>query len=171
MFAGAAFDLSACNKKADPETQSKTQKTKRVAATSQKPKHSVPDTFKVALGKVFEGYTRTQSALAKDDLLKSSQAFSTMHALLHMMPKDGLDSSAKVDWVSTDEKIIAVLHPMATAVDFIGAQFMEFSEIMVETIGKYGIAADAPVFKFHCPIAKNNQGADWLQNDSVLANP
>lgn len=173
LIAGAALNFSACNKKADPEIQSKAPEPQQEAATSPKPKYHVPNTFRVALGKVFEGYARIQSALAQDDLAKSKEAFSTMHALLHMMPKEGLDSTAKAEWDSTDVKIMAALHPMATAttLDSTRAHFMEFSQILIEAIGKYGIAVEAPLYQFHCPMAKNNQGADWLQSDSVLANP
>lgn len=173
LIAGATLNFYACNKKADPEIQSKAPEPQQAAATSPKPRFQVPDTFKVALGKVFEGYAGIQSALAQDDLAKSKEAFSTMHAMLHMMPKEGLDSSAMADWDSTDVKIMSVLHPMATSttLDTARSHFIDFSRILIETIGKYGIALDHPVYRFHCPMAKNNQGADWLQGDSILLNP
>jgi membrane fusion protein, copper/silver efflux system len=173
LIAGTALALSACKDKADPAIQSKAPEPKQEAAAIPKPVFPVPDTFKAALGKVFEGYARVQSALAQDSLAKAKEAFSSMHALLHMMPKDGLDSSAKADWDSTDVKIMAVLHPMATAetLDSIRVHFMDFSQILIESVGKYGIATEAPIYQFHCPMAKGNQGADWLQSDSVLSNP
>ena len=173
LIAGAALTLSACKDKADPAIQSKAPEVKQEATTGAKPEYQVPDTFKVALGKVFQGYARIQSALAQDDLAKSKDAFSHMHALLHMMPKDVLDSSAKAKWDSTDSEIMNVLHPMAmaTTLDSTRAHFMEFSGILIEVIGAFGIAADAPIYQFHCPMAKDNQGADWLQSDSTLANP
>jgi hypothetical protein len=173
LMAGAALTLSACKDKAGPEMQAKAPEQKLEAATIPTPKYLVPDTFKVALGKVFEGYARIQSALAQDDLAKSKEAFSRMHALLHMMPKEGLDAPAKAQWDSTDVKIMDVLHPMATAatLDSTRAYFMAFSGILIEAIREYGIATDAPIYQFHCPMAKGNQGADWLQSDSALANP
>ena len=96
-----------------------------------------------------------------------------MHAVLHMMPKEGLDSSATADWDTTDAKIMAVLHPMAIAetLEATRVHFMDFSQILITAVKKYGLAGEAPVYQFHCPMARNNQGADWLQTDSILANP
>lgn len=122
---------------------------------------------------MFEGYTRIQAALAEDDLEKAKVAFSSMHAVLHMMPKEGLDSSTKADWDSTDAQIMAVLPPMASAgtLEAVRIHFMDFSQILAEAIEKFGIVGESPIYQFHCPMAKDNKGADWLQKDSGLANP
>ncbi len=66
-----------------------------------------------------------------------------------------------------------VLHPMASAetLEAIRTHFLYFSLILIEAVEKIGIAEDAPVYQFHCPMVRNNKGADWLQKDSDLANP
>ena len=169
MLAGAALLFSACNEKPAPQSQPDSLSKREVA----KPAFSVPDTFKVALGNVFEGYTRIQSALAQDDLARAQAAFSSMHALLHMMPKEGLDSSAIAYWSRTDSEIMDVLHPLETAVtlETTRMQFSEFSRILVDAIDTIGISGQHPVYQFHCPMARENKGADWLQMDTTLANP
>lgn len=176
LFAGCLLALIACKEKASPETgavgkpETAAEKTPPAGLA---PELAVPDTFQAALGKVYEGYTLIQTALAQDDLAQAKAAFSSMHAVLHMMPKDGMDAAAMARWDSTDARIMAVLHPMASAesIDSVRAHFMDFSAIMVEAIQTFGLGGDAPVYQFHCPMADNNQGADWLQKDKQLQNP
>lgn len=172
LLAATALLASACKEKAKPEAQAAPPPAagKEVRLT---PAFSAPDTFKSALGKVFDGYTGIQSALAQDDWAKAKEAFAAMHAVLHMMPKAGLDSAALAYWDSTDARIMAILHPMASA-DSLGAaraHFMDFSLVLSEAIEKFGVAGERSIYRFHCPMARENLGADWLQKDSLLANP
>lgn len=134
---------------------------------------AVPDSFKAAMGKVYQGYSEMQEALARDDLAKAKAGFESMHTVLHMMPKDGLDPSAAAYWDSTDARIMEALHPLATAVDIatVRAHFLDFSSILIDAIGKFGIGGADPVYQFHCPMADGNRGADWLQKDKALRNP
>ena len=173
LITGIAAILVACKEKPAPKAQAQADAPEPTKEVPLKPSLAVPDTFKAALGKVFEGYSQIQVALAQDDLPKAKEAFSSMHAVLHMMPKEGLKSLAKAEWESTDARIMDILHPMASA-DSLGAareHFGDFTVVLSETIEKFGIAGESSVYYFHCPMAKENKGADWLQKDSVLANP
>jgi membrane fusion protein, copper/silver efflux system len=171
MLAGTALFICACNEKTAPKEQSIPPAAKQEIGL--RPEFAVPDTFKTALGKVFEGYVRIEDALAHDDLPKAQEAFGSMHAILHMIPIDELDSTAGSYWKATDDRIMSALHPMASAktLEATRAHFMEFSLIMTEAIEKLGISGGTRVYLFHCPMARENKGAEWLQNDSTLANP
>lgn len=160
LITGSVLMLSACQENTSRETQPK-------------PIYTAPDTFKAALGKVFEGYAKIQVALAQDDLAMAKEAFSSMHATLHMMPKEGLDGPTNAYWDSADTRIMEVLHPMASAetLEATRAYFMDFSLILIEVVEKIGIAGNTSVYLFHCQMAENNKGADWLQKESDLANP
>jgi membrane fusion protein, copper/silver efflux system len=173
LIAGSTLMFAACNKKAAPETQLPSSEPKLEDARILNKHAATPDTFKIALRKVFEGYLQIQTALAQDDFAGAKEAFSSMHAVLHMMPTEGLDSAAKSLWGATDTRIMDVLHPMAIAenLDSTRAYFSDFSQILTEAIENFGIAGDGRVYQFHCPMAKGNQGANWLQSDSSLANP
>lgn len=175
-----ALLASACKEKATPETRSAPQESNKEVPPQEpnkevtlKPTIAVPDTFKVALGKVFDGYIRIQSALALDDLPKAKEEFSSMHAKLHVIPKKGLDSAAKAEWDSTDARFMAALHPMGSAetLEAFRENFPDFTIVLTEAIEKFGIAGNESIYQFHCPMAENGQGADWLQKDSVMANP
>jgi Cu(I)/Ag(I) efflux system membrane fusion protein len=165
--------LSACNEKSEPEMKPDAPRTEQEAAPIRAPAFAAPEGFNAALGKAFDGYALIQKALAQDDLAGAKEAFSSMHAVLHMMPKEGLDSSALAYWNSTDARMIEALHPMASAetLDSVRTHFADFSETMADAIEKFGLAEKEGVFRFHCPMAANNKGADWLQKDKNLANP
>lgn len=171
LAASAILVISGCDGKAKPDAQAAPPDAKLEALPGTT--YSAPDTFKTALGKVFDGYEGIQIALAQDDLPKAKKSFSTMHAVLHIMPKEGLDSAASAYWDTTDARIMAILHPMASAdsLEAARAYFMDFSVVLSEAIGKFGLAGTGPIYHFHCPMARDNQGADWLQKDSVPANP
>lgn len=176
LLAGAtALLFAACKENAAPKSQASAPEAKRdttpVVATQ--PPIAMPDTFKIALGKVYEGYTLIQAALAQDDLPKAKEALSSMHAILHMMPKDGLDATAKAYWDSTEADIMAALHPMSAAesIDSVRIHFMDFSLTLAGVVEKIGLSGDSPVYRFHCPMANDNRGADWLQKDREIQNP
>lgn len=173
LIVGSTLMFAACNKKAAPETQLPSSKPKQEDGGILNKHAAIPDPFKIALRKVLDGYLQIQAALAQDDSAGAKEAFSSMHAVLHMMPTEVLDSATKSLWGATDTRIMDVLHPMASAenLDSTRAYFSDFSLILTEAIENFGIVGDGPVYQFHCPMAKGNQGADWLQSDSSLANP
>lgn len=171
LVAATVILVAACKKDVKPKAKAAPPEAKKDLDLS--PAFAAPDAFKSALVKVFAGYTSIQSALAQDDLAAAKEAFSSMHAVLHMMPKEGLDSAANAYWDSTDVRIMAILHPMASA-DSLGTarvHFMDFSLVLSDAIEKFGVAGAGPVYRFHCPMARGNKGADWLQKDSLPANP
>lgn len=163
--------LAACNQKAQVEKEPTPLEAKAAAVPAHK--FAAPDSFKVGLGKVFEGYERMESALAHDDFPKAKEAFHSMHGLLHVVQTDGLDSSGKAYWDSLDASIMEILHPMAAAQDIAGMRdhFGEFSAQIIDALEKFGAISQLRAFQFHCPMAKDNQGADWLQRDTIMLNP
>ena len=175
LIGGTALWLAACGEKPDSgeKTESAAPASDASAPARPDPAFAVPDTFKAALGKVFEGYVGMQGALAQDDLTQAKEAFNSMHAVLHMMPTDSLDPAAKAYWDSADARIMEALHPISSteALDSARVHFAEFSAVMADLIAKFGIAGDHPIYQFHCPMARENQGSDWLQKDKEAANP
>jgi membrane fusion protein, copper/silver efflux system len=137
------------------------------------PVFPAPDSFQAGLGKVYAGYVDIQAALAADDFQAAQAAFSAMHGTLHIIQTDGLDSSAKAYWDTSTTRIMEVLHPMATSgnIDTMRLHFMDFTPALLDAIDKFGVSSTAGIYLFHCPMARKNQGAEWLQKDSLIANP
>jgi Cu(I)/Ag(I) efflux system membrane fusion protein len=175
LVGGTALWLTACGEKPDTGAKSESPAPASDASSQAKPDpaFAAPDTFQAALGKVFEGYVGMQGALARDDLSQAKEVFNSMHAVLHMMPTDGLTPDAKAYWDSADARIMESLHPLASeeSLDSARVHFADFSAVMADLIAKFGIAGDQPIYQFHCPMARENQGSLWLQKDKEVANP
>lgn len=163
--------LSACDKKKEPKTV--VPEPPKAEVSVAKPEFAATDSFKVGIGNVYEGYLRIEAALAQDDFQGAKSAFESMHLVLHTLPKEGMDSSALGYWDSLDTRLMKVLHPMASSNDIATMRdhLADFTPLMLDAIEKFGVMDSDPVFLFHCPMAKNNRGADWLQKDSSLRNP
>jgi membrane fusion protein, copper/silver efflux system len=172
-----AAALIACNKKGEQAQTARTEPQVEDAPQSQtppaKPTATVPDSFQAGIGKVYEGYLRIESALAHDDFKGAKEAFQSMHAVLHVLPKGGLDSVQKAHWDSLDAPFMEVLHPMAASKDIAEMRnhLADFTPLVVEALEKFGARTPNHAYLFHCPMARNNAGADWLQPDTSRLNP
>ena len=169
MLAGSL--LGACDKKEEPKTTIPAPG--KAEADFAKPEFTAPDAFKVGLGKVYSGYLQIESSLAHDDFQQAKEAFQTMHTVLHVVSEEGLDTTATANWDSLDARLMKVLHPMSGSPDIatMRTHLADFTPLMLEAIEDFGIIGSDPVYLFHCPMARNNAGADWLQRDRKLENP
>lgn len=168
---GVIVFLAGCKEKADTsKSVPSPAKNESVSATHT---FSAPDSFKAGLGKVYGGYIQVQEALAADDFQKAKQAFSSMHGILHMIPEDNLDSTAKAEWDSSSVSFMRVLHPMAASKDIAEMRdhLKDFTPLLSTAIEKLGIGGTVPVYLYHCPMAFGGNGADWLQKVKIKANP
>ncbi|MEO7424164.1 MAG: DUF3347 domain-containing protein [Fibrobacteria bacterium] len=171
ILAAAGLLVGACDKKQDSaDAKASAQKAE---APVFKPEYASPDSFQVGLGKVYQGYLKIEGALAHDDFQGAKDAFQGMHAVLHMLPTEGMDTAASTNWDSLDTRFMRVLHPMAASetIAIMRDHLADFTPLMLEAIKKFGVQAAGPVYLFHCPMARNNQGADWLQGGRILENP
>ena len=139
----------------------------------QQPTFVASDSFKVGLGNVYNGYLKVESALAKDDFILAKEEFQSMHGILHMLQSDGLDTLGKVYWDSLDGAFMQVLHPMATSenIAIMRNHLIDFTPLVVKAIEKFGATTSEKAYLFHCPMARNNKGADWIQSDTTKLNP
>ncbi|MEO6097401.1 MAG: DUF3347 domain-containing protein [Fibrobacteria bacterium] len=174
-FAAAGLVLAACGKKDSTagKTDAKTPQPAAAQPVISKHVFAATDSFKTGLGGVYEGYAKIESALAHDDFAGAQAAFGSMHGILHMIQTDGMDSAATAYWDTLDASFMKVLHPMASSPDITGMReyFADFSPLVLDALEKFGAVTAVKAYLFHCPMARNNQGADWLQPDTSILNP
>jgi Cu(I)/Ag(I) efflux system membrane fusion protein len=168
--------LVACDKKVGQPATPRAKTHAEAAPQSQapaKPASPVPDSFQAGIGKVYDGYLGIESALAHDDFKGAKDAFQSMHAVLHVLPKDRLDSAQKADWDGLEASFMEVLHPMAASKDIAEMRnhLADFTPLVVTALEKFGARTSNHAYLFHCPMARNNAGADWLQPDTSRLNP
>ncbi len=137
------------------------------------PQIATPDSFQAGIGKVYAGYLAIGSALTHDDSASAQSASQLLLISLHALPKAGMDSTALNPWDTLEARLMRVLQPLADAKDMAAMRdhLSDLTPLMVEALEKFGsLGPDAAVL-FHCPMARNNQGADWLQRNKKVANP
>jgi len=49
--------------------------------------------------------------------------------------------------------------------------FISLSQALISVTRTFGISREGGLYQFHCPMADDSKGADWLQNKSDLENP
>ena len=71
-------------------------------------------------------------------------------------------------WMQQVEAIRKNAGAIAAARDMLrrGRHFFPFPGPSVGVAENFGASGNIPVYRFHCPMADNNRGADWLQGES-----
>ena len=49
--------------------------------------------------------------------------------------------------------------------------FHFYSESLINVVRRFGTSGAQDVFMFHCPMAFEGKGSDWLQNNTDVKNP
>ena len=133
----------------------------------------VPNEFREQLWQVFEGYLSLQKALAVDD--KSAATGSAEQALnsLSAVEMSLISGQAHSLWMAHSAEIKAVLEQIKKS-EKIETTREAFNKLSIELIAlteKFEISENQTLYKFHCPMAFNNKGADWLQGNEEIKNP
>src|SRR4030042_6171330 len=76
-------------------------------------------------------------------------------------------------WMAHSAEMKAVLEQIKDAekIDTAREAFHQLSVELIALTEKFGISENQTLYKFHCPMAFNNQGADWLQGNEDIKNP
>ena len=136
-------------------------------------KFDVPDRFRSQIDDVLDVYFSIQDALTKDDSKTVQTQGKLLKNALDNVDMELLKGDAHMEWM----KELNVLNDQASTLDSdsdIEQQRVSFeiiSETLKTVIGNFGTAGKHTVVVFHCPMAFNNKGADWLQDNPDLKNP
>ena len=147
------------------------------ASSAPDPEHetavlSVPAEFKRRLGGVVDAYLALQRGLADDR--DDQAAADAIVTVLDQVEMAGLDEAAHEAWM-------ARLGPLRTsALKVAGARDIDARRValspltqrLITVLETFGYQrAEGAVGIFHCPMALDGDGADWLQQADRTANP
>lgn len=111
-----------------------------------------------------DAYFSIQSALASDNLALAKSTASKL---------DENVANAECSTKGEDccAEIAGAAHGIANANDIAAARsaFNDFSKVMLARVESH--APEQAVYQMYCPMAFNNKGASWLQNNDNLRNP
>ena len=132
----------------------------------------VPREFTAQLEPLFDTYFRVQTALSLDSDEDAKGAAKDFCKALEAVDMSLLQGAAHQAWMKELEDSTKTARRIVAGVDIQEARsvFALLSESMIGVAKRFG-AGSADVYRFHCPMAFNDRGADWLQNDQKTANP
>jgi Cu(I)/Ag(I) efflux system membrane fusion protein len=122
----------------------------------------------------FAEYLKIQKALAADDLPTAVAAIPGAEAALGKIDMALLSGAAHDFWMGEARAMDQALKGMAKEKDNMGPArewFKSLSDAAIRTARRLGVGKDFSLTVFYCPMAFNNQGAEWLQGDDDLLNP
>ena len=141
---------------------------------------AAPAAFRERLRVLVAAYLPLKDALVASDLAAVGDAMAGFRLRLREVggpPTDGdadlLAGDAHDYWASRREALAAHAEALAGTEDLaaVREQFAYLSEALVDAARAFGLAGGGPVYVEHCPMALDNQGADWLSEQPVIRNP
>ncbi len=133
----------------------------------------VPDSFRREIDRVYDAYFGLQQALSLDEGPTARQAAGELAAVLAQLTGAGLPAGGVDTWEQDRGQLEAAARAVQAAADIAAARtaFEPLSVAMIAAAQRYGSVAERPILRYHCPMAFDWEGADWLQNVEGTTNP
>lgn len=113
---------------------------------------------------IFPAYFAMWSALHSDQLEQWQQAAEQYFAAVNRVHWPDALTALKQGLLTNSEHLHHV-----TSISQARSQFFDHSKAMIE-LARMGVH-EGEIFRAHCPMARDNAGADWLQPNNELLNP
>ncbi|MCD6288151.1 MAG: efflux RND transporter periplasmic adaptor subunit [Candidatus Hydrogenedentes bacterium] len=136
-------------------------------------KRNVPEKFLSQLNRVLTAYYDIHTALSRDDVKKANTGAAQLVSALDKVDMKLLDGQTHMLWMKDATDIRQSAESVRTTPDIETARkaFALISETMVSAVRRFGTGGTQPVMVFHCPMAFNGRGANWLQDTQTVENP
>ncbi len=137
------------------------------------PVWDVDEDFLGQLEIVINRYLDIVTALADDDFVRSrDHSVSTIEAL-DMIDTEALEDHLKDAWNEAARQLEMALHGIHHAEDIEEARiaFEEVSLSLEEVLVQFGVPQGVILYRIHCPMAFDDEGADWFYDEEVVLNP
>jgi Cu(I)/Ag(I) efflux system membrane fusion protein len=133
----------------------------------------VPDEYRKQLWGVVQKYLLLQDALASDDKDRAAQASGETLEALSAVDMSLLSGKAHNVWMDNSMKMKAALNKIkeAEGIEPMREGFEGLSNELIVVVKQFGVYPAKTLYKFNCPMAFDNKGADWLQMDEDIRNP
>jgi len=135
-------------------------------------KVSISTKAKTALQPLFDQYFKLKEALTKDDFQTAQAEGKTMKAELEKINMALFKGESHTVWMKWSNQLAKSLQHIGHHQE-IGAlrkAFMSISNAMIALTEAFR-PLEETVYQQFCPMANNNQGADWLSMEKEVLNP
>lgn len=134
-------------------------------------KSAAPKTFVTALTPAYQGYFSLQTALSQDDFAAALKAVTELKQAVGALPAGKLDARSSLIWSKLG--LAKAVDGLSGAEDIaaLRTRFEPLSEAVYQVAKQFGYSDQLSIYRYHCPMAFDNRGADWLQDKQGTANP
>tara|TARA_R110000850_G_scaffold254614_1_gene380123 strand:- start:2454 stop:4202 length:1749 start_codon:yes stop_codon:yes gene_type:complete len=141
-------------------------------APQQIEKVSLTDEAKKALQPLFKNYFSMKEHLAEDDFDNAKESGKELEEALGKINMKQFEGKAHDLWMAFEKQMGTALEPVNKETDIEGLRthFQTISDVLIQFIDQTGPYADV-MYVQHCPMADNDQGADWLSLSKEIKNP
>lgn len=132
-------------------------------------KAQAPEHFIHSLKPIYAAYFDAQEALAEDDIATFVVSLKDLKNALQLVSETGLVGDPLAQWRRAANK----LRVTSTITDIQSARFRfeTLSDGVIELQKSFGHHGQETYHVAYCPMAFENQGAEWMQRDDTVNNP
>lgn len=136
-------------------------------------KSSIPDKFKVQLNNAVGEYLKMKDAFFNSDEKEVDNYAKTMKSSLEKVDMKLLQGDEHMVWMDLLKMIDFSLGKITKGknIDEKRVGFRDLSNKMSESIEKFGIKTDKPLYLEFCPMADDERGAYWISTEKEISNP
>jgi Cu(I)/Ag(I) efflux system membrane fusion protein len=136
-------------------------------------KYETPNEFQKQLWAFTEIYLSLQQALFENDKDGAVKAATYANESLAKVDMTLLSGKSHEVWMTNSTAMNKALITIKESTDIEAARkvFETLSNELITAVKQFGIPETDTLYRIHCPMAFNNKGADWLQQDEEIRNP
>jgi Cu(I)/Ag(I) efflux system membrane fusion protein len=165
-------------KTTSPHQHGQEGETPKQTLTSEKSEKSnsslnVPSEFLTQMEAVYTDYFNIQYALSHDQLSEANKFAKKLQYSMDKLDHKLLQGNAHDFGMKNlrEMKNSSIEIEKAKTLDQSRVAFEKLSIAMISFAEQFGSSGKQPVLLYHCPMAFDNRGADWLQNKEGTENP
>ncbi|TPV35641.1 efflux RND transporter periplasmic adaptor subunit [Paucihalobacter ruber] len=127
---------------------------------------------KIALQPLFKNYFSLKEHLAEDNFENALISGKNLKDALGKVNMKYFEGKSNDVWMAFDKQMKTALESAndQKKIEGFRSQFQTISDVLIQFIEQTGPYDDV-IYVQHCPMANNNQGADWLSLSKEIKNP
>ncbi len=134
---------------------------------------TVPAEFQSELAAIWERYLAIQKALAADDFSTAQQFLASLETRVTTAKEANISERASQVWQKEKANLLKLIQQLKQVKDIkaMRGEFKPLSEEIGVLAKSFGFGEAGPIYELHCPMAFQNKGAIWYQDNDQVRNP
>jgi len=135
------------------------------------PFDDVPDEFRAKLTEAIQAYITGKDELVQSALSDAQSGFEVFKEKLNEIGEHGLSGDGHMAWMESWAALMERAETITGTDDIETAQtaFRHLSDELIKAVHLFGI--EGVVYHQYCPMAFNDEGANWLSTEEQIRNP